>query len=84
MLFSTHIDVFKSCLGPLLCQLRYIFNYTFKIIDILLKSFTQQISQYVFNFSISCIEESVKCPFQNCKEICSNISTLSVMSCLIR
>ena len=39
MLFSTHIDVFKSCLGPLKCHLRYIFNYTPKIIGILLKSF---------------------------------------------
>ena len=38
MLFSTHIDVLKSCLGPLYCHLRYIFNYTLKIIDILLKS----------------------------------------------
>ena len=37
MLFSTHIDVFKSCLGPLKCHLHYIFNYTLKIIDILLK-----------------------------------------------
>ena len=30
MLFS-HIGVFKSCLGPL-CHLRYIFNYTLKLL----------------------------------------------------
>ena len=39
MLFSTDIDVFKSCLGPLKRHLRYILNYTLKIIDFLLKSF---------------------------------------------
>ena len=36
MLFSTHIDVCKSCLGPSYCELRYIFNYNLKIHDILL------------------------------------------------
>ena len=55
MIFSTHIDVFKSCLGPLLCHLRYIFKYTLKIIDILLKSLTWQNFQKVFKFRIACI-----------------------------
>ena len=55
MLFSAHIDVFLSCLGPLLCHLRYIFNYTHKIIDILFKSLIWQTFQNVFNFKITCI-----------------------------
>ena len=60
----THIDVFKSCLGPLKCHLRYIFNYTLKIIEILLKSFIWQNFQYVFNFMIHVFKRTLSDNFK--------------------